>query len=91
MLHLLEQDGATLIKNAEVSKITSDAVHYTNKDGAASVATDTVIISLGAANNMSLANQLSNQGITVSIIGDGHEVGYIEGAILTARELAVKI
>jgi 2,4-dienoyl-CoA reductase-like NADH-dependent reductase (Old Yellow Enzyme family)/thioredoxin reductase len=91
VLHLLEQDGATLIKNAEVSKITSDAVHYTNKDGAASVATDTVIISLGAANNMSLANQLSNQGITVSTIGDGHEVGYIEGAILTARELAVKI
>lgn len=91
VLYLLEQDGATLIKSAEISKITSDAVHYTNKDGAASVATDTVIISLGAANNMSLADQLNDQDITVSTIGDGHRVGYIEGAILTARELAVTI
>jgi len=91
VLHLLEHDGATLIKNAEVSKITSDAVHYTGKDGDASVATDTVIISLGAANNMALAEQLSDHNIPVSTIGDGHEVGYIEGAILSARKLAVTI
>ena len=91
VLDLLEIDGATLIKSAEVTKITSNAVHYTNKNGHASVDTDTVIISLGAANNMSLANQLSQQSIPVSTIGDGHEVGYIEGAILTARKLAVTI
>jgi 2,4-dienoyl-CoA reductase-like NADH-dependent reductase (Old Yellow Enzyme family)/NADPH-dependent 2,4-dienoyl-CoA reductase/sulfur reductase-like enzyme len=91
VLHMLEHDGATLIKNAEVSKITSDAVHYKGNDGDAVVATDNVIISLGAAKNMSLADQLSGHNIPVSSIGDGHEIGYIEGAILSARKLAVTI
>ena len=93
VLHLLKHDDVQLVTNANVSEITADAVHYESAEDNQQhkVDTDTVIISLGAANNMSLAEQLSNQPFALSTIGDGHEVGYIEGAILSARELAVTI
>lgn len=91
VLHLLKHHGAKLVTGAEVTKITPTAVHYTGKAGAAQVETDTVIISLGVSNNMALAEQLAKQSSKVSSIGDGKEVGYIEGALLSARELAVSI
>lgn len=91
VLHLLESAGANLQKNAQVTQITSKAVHYTNNEGAQNVIADTVIISLGAANNRSLADQLAGLTTPVSSIGDGQEIGYIEGAILSARKFAVKL
>jgi len=95
VLHLLRKHGVELMVNVDVSEINNNAVHYRTKDEEQIAVMDTVIISLGAVNNMGFAQQLADraddQSYEISTIGDCHEVRYIEGAILSARELAITL
>lgn len=91
LLPMLRSAGVTLEAQAVVQKITPKLVIYSQKDEEKEVLMDTTVISLGAANNMALANQLAELNIETHNIGDGNEVGYIEGAMLSARKLAVKL
>ena len=92
VLHLLNEAGVKLVTNAQLRQIDTREVHYeTAAEGAQAVAADNVIISLGAAPDPSLAERLASTGIPVSTIGDCADVGYIEGAMLSARQLAVTL
>jgi hypothetical protein len=50
-----------------------------------------VIVAQGASGDLSLAESFEAAGFSVHSIGDANGVGYIEGAIESAAELAVAL
>ena len=91
VLHLLREAGVTLLAGASVQKIDEQQVHYQTEQGTAKVAADNVIVSMGAQTDTALCQQLQALDIAADAIGDCADVGYIEGAMLSARRLAVTI
>jgi 2,4-dienoyl-CoA reductase (NADPH2) len=92
VIHQLQAHGATLYRNAVVSAIEKDKVLYQMEGVDHEAPCKQVIIALGAQAETTMADTLSNNADTkasVSSIGDGRSVGYIEGAILDARELVM--
>ena len=73
--------GVTLVNNAQVTSVDKKAVHYQTDEGEQSVNSDTVVMAKGISTDSTLANALTAAGFTVTAVGDGQEVGYIEGAI----------
>lgn len=81
--------GVEMLNQAKVIRIDAKCVTYTNKYGQErSIAADQVIITSGATANLSLAEQLRNQGLEVHSIGDCNGVNYIDGAIHDGFNLA---
>jgi len=64
-----------------VTSVDKKAVHYQTDEGEQSVNSDTVVMAKGISTDSTLANALTAAGFTVTAVGDGQEVGYIEGAI----------
>ncbi|MDH3336209.1 MAG: FAD-dependent oxidoreductase [Gammaproteobacteria bacterium] len=91
VLHMLREDGVTMVKSAKIVDITADEVVYSADGETRSVAADNVIISTGARGDSSLVDELTAAGLPTSAIGDCVDVGYIEGAMLSARSLAVEL
>jgi 2,4-dienoyl-CoA reductase (NADPH2) len=91
VLHMLREDGVKMVKSAEIKDITKDKVVYAVDDETTSVAADNVIISSGACGDSTLLDQLTAAGLSASGIGDCTDVTYIDGAILSARSLAVTL
>ncbi len=91
VLHDLKSYGVDLRGGASVSEITADVVRYSQGGIDADVATDNVIIALGAVPDSSIMSQLSAINIETHNIGDSANIAYIDGAIRTARELAVRL
>jgi 2,4-dienoyl-CoA reductase-like NADH-dependent reductase (Old Yellow Enzyme family)/thioredoxin reductase len=73
-------------------RIEEKQVVYTNERGQErSVAADHVIVAQGATGDSTLAEQLSAAGFNVHPIGDCTGVGYIEGAMEAAADLAATL
>jgi 2,4-dienoyl-CoA reductase-like NADH-dependent reductase (Old Yellow Enzyme family) len=84
--------GVSLIQAARDIAISDGEVTYTAADGFKGVlAADNVIVAKGAHGDVSLADQLKGAGFSVRTVGDCNGVGYIEGAIGAAAEVAVAI
>ena len=67
-------------------------VRWTDGEGAArSAKADHVIVAKGATGDTSLADALREHGFNAWSIGDANGVGYIEGAMESAAELAVQL
>ena len=91
VIHLLKEHGATLVRNAIVTSIEPTTVNYTIQEQNFSIDASQVIIALGAQENTRLADTIGSKltgNTQVHNIGDSREVGYIEGAMLDARNLA---
>lgn len=73
--------GVTLVTNAQVTAIDKNAVHYHTEESEKSINSDTVVMAKGISADSTLANELTSAGFTVTEVGDGQDVGYIEGAI----------
>lgn len=92
LLEELSHLGVTLIRQAEDIAIEDHRVAYTNfRRQRRSIDTDNVIVARGAMGDTSLAEKLGSAGFTVHAIGDCTGVGYIEGAMESAAEIAVAI
>ncbi len=91
VIHELREDGVTMHTNAVVRQISTDKVGFEVDGELKEVAADSVIISMGAVANTSLAASLTRAGIQAVAVGDCQEVGYIEGAILSARRAALAV
>ncbi len=87
----LEDLGVTLVKGAADIAIEDHRVSYTLADERASVETDHVIVAKGATADSRLAESFEAAGFTTHSIGDCTGVGYIEGAMESAAELAVRL
>lgn len=80
--------GVTLIREAEVISISSVSVRYRTGDKEFEARADTVVLAADVTPDDSLAAALSSLGVPVHVVGDARSVGYIEGAIHSAQEVA---
>ena len=91
VLHLLREHGVTMHRDATINEITATGVHYELKGEIHAAPCQQVIIALGAEGDNGLQRQLASIGASVHRIGDCREVGYIDGAILDARQLVQQL
>jgi 2,4-dienoyl-CoA reductase-like NADH-dependent reductase (Old Yellow Enzyme family)/thioredoxin reductase len=84
--------GVSLNLEASSIRIEDHKVVYKNGSGQErTVAADHVIVAMGASGDTTLSDQLSSADFTVHSIGDCTGVGYIEGAMEAAAELAATL
>lgn len=91
MLHLLQAHGAVLHKSVEDIEIGTKAVRFSLAGEKQAQDCGQVIIAMGAQPDDSLLNELSDSSAQIHQIGDCRRVGYIDGAILDARELVQRL
>jgi NADPH-dependent 2,4-dienoyl-CoA reductase/sulfur reductase-like enzyme len=92
LLAELKSLDVSLVREAREIAIEDRVVAYTNPRGQRrAIDADHVIVAQGARGDASLAIQLRAAGLDVHTIGDCEGVGYIEGAMESAAELAARI
>ena len=91
VVHLLKENGATLLTNAKINEISKEGVLYEHDEEAHLAKAGQVIIAMGANPNLELTNALKDKNIAVTPIGDCTSVGYIHGAIADARNAVLAI
>lgn len=89
VLHQLGEHGVNIVRNADITAIESSSVHYSADGESAAAESKQVIIALGAQPDNDLESQLRTLAMsgTIHTIGDCRHIGYIDGAILDAREV----
>jgi len=84
--------GVTLLPGMKNIAIGNERVTFDDADGQHHVVeADNVIVAKGATGNLTLADSLKAAGFKVHTVGDCNGVGYIEGAIAGAADVAVAI
>ncbi len=83
-----EEHGVTLVRSAEVTRITDTGVQYRIGDERAAVRADTVIVASEVTPGGALVDELARLGVEVHVVGDAAAVGYIEGAVHSAWAIA---
>ena len=84
--------GVALLPGMTNIAIGKDRVTFDDADGQHHmVEADNVIVAKGATGNTALADSLTAAGFKVHTVGDCNGVGYIEGAIAGAADVAVAI
>lgn len=86
VLHELREHGCIMVKKADDIRCDNDGVHYQLEGEAALSRADTIIIALGATGDTRVAEQIESAGYPVAVVGDCAHVGYIDGAIHSARD-----
>ncbi len=87
-LHNLREHGVQLLTDATVEEISDAGVRYSRYGERQIAAADHVIIATGVVENRSLAAALALLAPELHLLGDCKGVGYIEGAILDANQVA---
>lgn len=82
------QHGVVLVREADVVSINRASVRYRLGDREFEARGDTVVVASHVEPDESLAERLSARGLRVRVVGDAHEVGYIEGAMHSAHRVA---
>ncbi len=89
VLHDAKELGVALLPLALDIRIGEGAVSYTNPHGQVrSIQADHVIVAKGAQGNLDLAETLRGAGFKVHTAGDCNGVGYIDGAMSSAADVA---
>lgn len=92
MFHELDTRGVTRETGVRDIEITRTAVTFSRIGGnTVSIRADSVLIAKGATGNSRLADTLRAAGFTVHELGDAKGIGYIEGALEGAAELARRL
>lgn len=84
----LRELGVVMLPGVKDIAIEDRAVAYRDGDKAGRVPADHVIVAKGARGDTSLADTLKAAGFRTHVAGDANGVGYIEGAMRSAAELA---
>ena len=92
LLEELRDLGVSIVRRCTDVAIDDACVSYTNHRGQRRrVSCQQVVVARGATGDNSLAETLRGAGFTVHTVGDCNGVGYIEGAIEAAAEIAVAL
>ncbi len=92
VLDHLQRIGVDMVPGAHDIVIGDHEVRWTEgDDNARSAKADHVIVAKGATGDLRFAEDLRAEGFAVHVIGDANGVGYIEGAMQDAAELAVEL
>lgn len=86
VLHELNEHGCLMVKQAESIRCDEHGVHYQTDGKPGFSKSDTIILALGATSDGRIAEQIHAAGYPVEVVGDCAHVGYIDGAIHSARE-----
>ncbi len=88
----LRELGVTMLPGVTDIAIVDNAVTCRMPEGTIStIPAHHVIVAKGARGDLRLAEELTAAGFTVEVAGDARGVGYIEGAMRSAAELAQRI
>ena len=88
----LRQAGVHFEPGAGGFAIDKAAVHATRADGLPiSFPADNVILARGAGADLRFSEKLQAAGLTTHVVGDAGGIGYIEGAMRSAAELARRL
>ena len=82
-LHEARTHGVEFATGADLVSITETEVTYRVGEDTHAVRADAVVIASGVHSDESIAQQLTNDGFDVRVVGDAGSVGYIEGAVRT--------
>lgn len=82
------EHGVTLVREATPVSISKVAVRYRVGADEFEVRGDSVVIASEVCADTSFADQLVARGLNVKVVGDAANVGYIEGAMHSAHEVA---
>jgi 2,4-dienoyl-CoA reductase (NADPH2) len=91
VLHCLREAGAVLYRSVEQIEIGPESVSFVCKGKAGAASAGHVLVAMGAEPGDKLCVDLPGAGASVHSIGDCRHIGYIDGAILDARELVQKL
>ncbi|WP_298190028.1 FAD-dependent oxidoreductase [uncultured Pseudomonas sp.] len=92
VLDNLRQHDVPLLTQVQIQRIDAQTVHYLDKDGQPQQASaDSVVLALGAGPDSSLADELASSGLPIHRLGDSQALGYIEGALRSATEVALAL
>lgn len=92
VLDNLRQHEVALLTQVQIERIDAQAVHYLDKDGQPQQASaNSVVLALGAGPDSSLADELASSGLPIHRLGDSQTLGYIEGALRSATEIALAL
>ena len=91
VLHELKDHGCVMLSNVSNIACERHRVTYDHNGEQHSIAADSVILALGAMGDTRVADSLSAAGLSVSVVGDCGRVGYIDGAIHSAREVTEQL
>jgi 2,4-dienoyl-CoA reductase-like NADH-dependent reductase (Old Yellow Enzyme family)/NADPH-dependent 2,4-dienoyl-CoA reductase/sulfur reductase-like enzyme len=80
--------GVVLVRDASVVSIDKVSVRYRVGEDEFEARGDTVVVASQVEPDSKLADELSSLGIRIQVVGDALNVGYIEGAMHTAHEVA---
>jgi NADPH-dependent 2,4-dienoyl-CoA reductase/sulfur reductase-like enzyme len=80
--------GVVLVRGASVVSIDKVSVRYRVGEDEFEARGDTVVVASQVEPDSKLADELSGLGIRIQVVGDALNVGYIEGAMHTAHEVA---
>ena len=80
--------GVVLVRDATVVSIDKVSVRYRVGEDEFEVRGDSVVVASQVEPDVQLAELLSDLGIRVQVVGDAVNIGYIEGAIHTANQVA---
>jgi len=82
VLDTLREHGVILHTKVKVESIDKKKVSYTDAEGQRhELPVESVVLAVGARPDDSLARSLEAAGVPVSSVGDGAQIGYIEGAV----------
>lgn len=87
-MHRARSHGVEFVTNAVPVEITASEVTFEVGGEQQTVAADQVVIADGVFARAPIADQLRAIGLHVDVIGDAHDVGYIEGAIRSGFDAA---
>ncbi|MDY3197457.1 MAG: NAD(P)/FAD-dependent oxidoreductase [Pseudomonadaceae bacterium] len=92
VLDNLRRHDVLMLTGVQVDRIDERAVHYRTQDSdQLNVAADSVVLAIGAGPNPGLAEELAGSGLPIHRLGDSHELGYIEGALRSATDIALAL
>lgn len=92
VLDNLRSHDVPLLTDIRVERITGSAVEYCDRNGdTQQLPVDSVVLAIGAEPDDSLATSFEATGLKVQRIGDCGVLGYIDGAIHSAAEVALRL
>ena len=89
LVQRMMEKGIQIICDAKVEEVSNDTISY-SKDGSTHQITDadTLVLAMGYRSNATLQEQLTETGISYSVLGDCKQLGNIKDAISQGYELA---
>ncbi len=90
-VHEAEGHGVRIERNASLVEIGSGTVTFEREGERHTVSAGHVILAAGVEPDTRFADELRAAGHEVHVVGDAAEVGYIQGAISSANEIARKL